>query len=225
MILADAAVEAPITLTDEEIVRRVRAGETALFEILMRRHNQRLYRLTRSFLRDSAEAEEVMQETYVRAYANLAQFAGRASWVTWLATIATYECYSRLRKRGRWTQLDCGSEEESFSMRFLPDHSAGPEERAASREVRVLLERAIDGLPDTYRSVFMLRDVEEMSVSETAECLGLSEANVKIRSVRARALVRKWLYHEAGATATSAFTFMGQDCDRVVEAVLRRLQA
>lgn len=224
MIVDDIQVtEAPAALADEDIVRRVTEGETALFEILMRRHNQRLFRLTRAFLRDSSEAEEVMQETWVRAYAHLDQFAERARFSTWLTTIATHDCYSRLRKRGRWTQLGCSTEEEQ--MPILPEKSAGPEERAANLEVRALLERAIDELPDIYRTVFMLRDVEEMSVSETAECLGLSDANVKIRSVRARALVRKWLYREAGATATHAFTFMGQQCDRVVEAVLRRIVA
>jgi RNA polymerase sigma-70 factor, ECF subfamily len=225
MMVEDLVIaETPATLADEDIVRRVVAGEKPLFEILMRRYNQRLYRLTRAFLRDAAEAEEVMQETYVRAYANLSQFAERARFSTWLLTIATHACYSRLRKRGRWTQLGCSTEEEEHSSMPIPEErSAGPEEQAARLELRAILERAIHELPDAYRTVFVLRDVEEMSVADTAECLGLSEANVKIRSVRARALVRHWLYTEVGATATTAFTFMGEQCDRVVEAVFRRL--
>jgi RNA polymerase sigma-70 factor (ECF subfamily) len=210
------------TLTDEEIIRRVLSGETALYEIIMRRYNQRLYRAARAILRDDTEAEDVLQDTYVRAYQHLDQFAGRAKFSTWLTRIAVHEALARVERRKRYDSLDeidIHGKGTPMPQSNLPD----PESQTAQVETRQLLEEAILSLPDAYRSVLMLRDLEEMNTAEAAEALDLTEDNVKVRLHRARALLRKELYIRAGANAQTAFQFMGSRCDRVVKIVLERL--
>ena len=208
--------------TDLEIVERVKAGETALYEILMRRYNQRLYRIARAILRDDGEAEDVMQEAYVRAYQHLDQFAGRAPFSAWLTRIAVNEALGRRRSRNRNWQLEEIGEDEEVSMKMaesLPD----PEQGASIAELGHLLEEAVLDLPEQYRTVVMLRDIEEMSTEETAAVLGLSEQNVKVRLHRGRARVRNWLFVRVGARVKDAFPFMGARCDRVVQGVFARL--
>ena len=222
MALATQPIE-PAQLTDEELVQGVLAGEKQMFEILMRRYNQRLYRVTRSILRNDAEAEDVAQEAYVRAYQHLNQFAGRSSFATWLTRIAIYEALGRVRSRKKIEEIDAMDEPRRDSVKQLSVRDATPEQAASGNEVRSLLERSIDALPDTYREIFMLREVEEMSTSETAQCLGITEENVKTRLHRARALLRKEIYARAGATSTTAFQFMGARCDRLVENVMQRI--
>lgn len=221
--MATQSIE-PAQLTDEELVQCVLAGEKQMFEILMRRYNQRLYRVTRAILRNDAEAEDVAQEAYVRAYQHLNQFAGRSSFATWLTRIAIYEALGRVRSRKRIEEIDAMDEPRRDSVQQLSVRDATPEQAASGTEVRSLLERSIDALPDTYREIFMLREVEEMSTSETAQCLGISEENVKTRLHRARALLRKEIYARAGASSTAAFQFMGARCDHMVESVMRRIE-
>jgi RNA polymerase sigma-70 factor (ECF subfamily) len=209
-------------LSDEEIVERVRAGETPLFEMLVRRHNQRLYRVARSVLRDEHEAEDVMQHAHVSAFEHLHQFAGRASFATWLTRIAVHEALARLRRRGRFRGLESMPEEgeASFPPRDLrPD----PERQAQAEELRRLLESAIDGLPATYRTAFVLREAEGLDTQEVAECLEISEDAVRTRVHRARALLRRSLYERTGATSGSAFLFHLTRCDRIVAGVFLRL--
>lgn len=208
--------------TDEEIVDRVRAGETALYEIIMRRYNQRLYRVARAILRDDAEAEDVMQDAYVRAYEHLGQFARRAPFSTWLTRIAVHEALARVRKRNREMQIDDAQHEGEFVMNAA-EPSADPEQMASKAELGHLLEEALLALPDQFRAVIMLREVEELSTTETADALEISEENVKIRLHRGRALVRGWLFQRVGARAKEAFPFMGARCDRVVGEVFARL--
>ena len=153
--------------TDEEIVERVKAGDTALYEIIMRRYNQRLYRVTRAILRDDAEAEDVIQDAYVRAYQHLDQFAGCAPFSAWLTRIAVHEALRRLRLRDRNQQLEDTEHDEDGSMSVV-ETSLDPEQRASIAELGQLLEEAVLGLPDQYRTVIMLRDVEELSTAETA---------------------------------------------------------
>jgi RNA polymerase sigma-70 factor (ECF subfamily) len=208
--------------TDEEVVSRVLAGETALFEIVMRRYNQRLYRVARAILRDDDEAEDVMQDAYVRAYQHLEQFQGRARFSTWLTRIAIHESLSRLRRRGRWENLDDlepTGETMDVSFSLGPD----PETHASHAQLREVLESSILNLPEHYRSVLMMRDVEEMSTEETAAALGLTEENVKVRLHRARAMLRRDLYARAGATSSAAFQFHAPRCDRVVRNVFARI--
>jgi RNA polymerase sigma-70 factor (ECF subfamily) len=207
-------------LPDEEIVPRILAGETALFEILMRRHNERIYRAARAILRDDREAEDVMQETYVNAYAHLDQFDGRAKFSTWLTKIAVYEALARARKRGRYEPLEDRSLETFMPITASPD----PERQAFGRELGALIESAVDGLGNGYREVFMLRQVEGLSTAETAQVLGLSEDVVKTRFSRARHALQEDLQDRIGGAASNAFTFGQARCDAVVIAVLPRLR-
>jgi RNA polymerase sigma-70 factor, ECF subfamily len=208
--------------TDEEVVSRVRGGDTVLYEIIMRRYNQRLYRVARAILRDDAEAEDVMQDAYVRAYQHLDQFAGRALFSTWLTRIAVHEALSRLRLRNRNQQLDDTGQDGEISMNIV-ETSPDPEQSASRAELSQLLEEALLDLPEQYRTVVMLRDVEGMSTEETATALDLTEDNVKIRLHRGRAMARGWIVERVGAKAKNAFPFMGVRCDRVVPSVLARL--
>jgi RNA polymerase sigma-70 factor, ECF subfamily len=208
--------------TDQEIVGRIKAGDTALYEIIMRRYNQRLYRVARAILRDDAEAEDVMQDAYVRAYQHLDQFADRAPFSAWLTRIAVNEALARLRLRKRNPQLDDTELEGELSMNVV-ETSPDPEQIASGAELGQLLEEALLDLPEQYRTVVMLRDVEELSTAETAAALDLTEHNVKVRLHRGRAMARGWLFARVGTKAKSAFPFMGVRCDRVVRGVFARL--
>ena len=207
-------------LSDEDVVRRVRAGEVGLFEILMRRYNQRLYRAARSIVKDEAEAEDVMQQAYVNAYTHLHQFADRARFGTWLTRIAIHEALARARRRGRFTEIDAM---EDDGRRDLLSKEPDPEREAMSGELRQALESALDALSPIYRTVFMLRDVEGLSTGEAAECLGVTEETVKTRLHRSRTLLREALFERAGLAARNAFPFLVPRCDRVVAAVLAQV--
>jgi RNA polymerase sigma-70 factor (ECF subfamily) len=202
-------------IADEDIVKRVLAGETALYEILMRRYNQRLYRVARSILRNDGDAEDVMQEAYVRAYQHLNQFAGEAKFSTWLTKIAVYEALARSRRSARYS--------DEQVMDNMTSDTADPERQAYDRELRIVLEGAIDSLPEPYRLVFILRSVEGLSVAETAGCLEIGLEAVKTRLHRARSLLRKDLQQRAGLVTAQAFSFHLSRCDGVVDAVFRRI--
>ena len=204
-------------LPDGEVVRRVLAGEVALFELLMRRYNQRVYRAVRSLIRDEAEVEDAMQQAWLAAYAHLAQFTGAAAFSTWLTRIAINEGLARLRRR---TPLAAVAEPTEKELEGMRTPSPSPEERAGDREIARMIEQAADELPEIYRSAFVLREVEGLSTAEAAECLGISEEAVKVRLHRARLALRDALFERAGAAAGAAFTFMGARCDRVVAGVL-----
>lgn len=211
-------------LSDEEIVTRVLAGDTEMFEIVMRRYNQRLYRVARAILRNDDEAEDVMQDAYVRAYEHLEQFAGRAKFATWLTRIAVHEALARQRRGTRYQELDPTSELEGDPMDRFASSMPSPEQQVSNAEIRTLLENAIEKLPDSYRAVFVLRDVEKMSAADAAEVLAISEDNVKMRLHRARVLLRKTLFEIAGAEAVEAFHFNAVRCNRVVRKVFERIQ-
>jgi RNA polymerase sigma-70 factor (ECF subfamily) len=232
VLSAGSAVGA--TLSDEEVVARVLGGDTGLFEVLMRRYNQRLFRVARAIVRDETEAEDVMQETYVRAFAALGQFEGRAPWATWLTRIAVNEALARVRRRGRFvsreaadvTEDDMDSDEIGQGVlggRSSAARATGPEETASARELSAFVERAVDDLPDGYRMVFMLREVEELSTSETAACLDISEELVKVRLHRGRAELRRLLDARLGSATREVFGFHLSRCDRVVAAVMAQL--
>ncbi len=209
----------PATLSDDDIVARILAGETPLFEVLMRRHNEMVYRAARAILRDDREAEDVMQEAYVNAFAHLAQFDGRAKFSTWLTKIAVYEALARMRRRGRYQQLSDDSLEPFMPVSSAPD----PERQAFGRELGALIESAVDSLGDGYREVFMLRQVQGLSTAEAAAVLGVSDDVVKTRLSRAKSALQRDLLDRTGAAAATAFTFGQARCDRVVAAVLARL--
>ena len=209
-------------LSDDEVVARVMDGQTALFEILMRRYNQRLYRTARAVLRSEEEAEDVLQQAYLNAYSHLRQFDGRAAFATWLTRIVVHEAIARARRRGRSYAMDA---HELSALGATAESGSGPdpERLAMSRELGALLENAIDRLPDGAREVFVLRQVEGMSTSEVADVLEISEAVVKTRLSRARAALRRELYEHAHIATSDAFRFLGRRCDRIVAVVLDRL--
>jgi RNA polymerase sigma-70 factor (ECF subfamily) len=209
-------------LTDEEIVARVRAGETALFELIMRRHNRRIYRAARAILRDDADAEDVMQDAYVRAFAHLHEFEGRALFSTWLTRIAVNEAMARSRRGRRFQSLDAKTE-ETQSMSTAP--RLNPEQQVSDGEIRTVLEHAIGGLSDEFRTVFVLRAVEGMTGAETAECLGIPEETVKTRLFRAKARLQEALLVALEPAASHAYEFHLSRCDRVVASVLARIGA
>ncbi|MGC1294611.1 MAG: RNA polymerase sigma factor [Alloacidobacterium sp.] len=209
--------------SDQEVIARVKAGDTALYEIIMRRYNQRLYRVTRAILRDDAEAEDVIQDAYVRAYQHLDQFAGSAAFSTWLTRIAVHEALRRLHLRDRSQQLEDTEHDEEGSMSVV-ETSLDPEQRASLAELGQLLEEAVLDLPDQYRTVIMLRDIDELSTAETAAVLDLTEQNVKVRLHRGRAMMRDRLFARVGGNGKNAFPFMGSRCDRVVIGVFARLR-
>jgi len=208
--------------TDEHVVKRVLGGEIALYELLMRRHNQRLYRVARAILRDDSEAEDVMQDAYVRAYQNLAGFEGRAKFVTWLTRIAVHEAIARSRKRSRFQSIDGYDSSDGDKMNPATSER-DPEQQIYDRELSVVIERAVLTLPDEYRIVFMLRDVEGMSTEDTAQCLSLTQENVKVRLHRAHAKLRKQLSSAVGATTARCFQFHAIRCNRVVNGVFKTL--
>ena len=208
-------------LADEEIVRRVMTGEHALFEVLMRRYNQRLYRVARSILRDEAEAEDVMQQAYVNAYVHLDQFADRARFSTWLTRIAVHEALARFRRRGRARQVDLSSDSNGHAA--LRSEGLDPEQALRASELRRVLERSLDALPRSARTLFIMREVEGLTTAETAECLGVSEDVVKTRLHRARLRLRKDLLERVGLARQDLFTFLVPRCDRMVSRVFASL--
>ncbi len=212
-------------MPDVEVVRRVQAGEAELFEILMRRHNQRLYRVARAIVKDESEAEDVMQEAYVNAYTHLHQFAERAQFSTWLTRIAVHEALARVRRQARLTEFDEAEEAGEQMMPAFSTTGRNPEQQASNAELRALLETAIAGLPQSYRLVFVLREVEGLSTAETAETLEVTEETVKTRLHRGRALLREELFQRAGIATSSAFEFHLSRCDRIVKNVLERIAA
>jgi RNA polymerase sigma-70 factor, ECF subfamily len=207
------------TLTDSDLVQRILAGERQLYEVIIRRYNQRLYRIARSIVPSQEEAEDVLQETYVRAFEHLAQFEGRALFSTWLTKIAVHEAWNRIKQRSRHNIVESLFSKESK----LSQTPLTPEHQRLAKETRAILENAIDRLPDAYRSVFVMRSVEEMSTSETAHCLEISEEAVKVRLMRARRMLRRTLSEKVPAASVDAFQFLGERCDRTTAMVLRRI--
>jgi len=215
-------------LTDAEMASRVAAGDQAAFRLLMRRHNQAMFRTARSILRDDAEAEDAVQEAYLHAYRRIADFRGDSKLSTWLLSIAVNEAIGRLRRRQRRATVislegDIAHDGDSLPDERAADEGGGPESLAVRAEARRLLERTIDQLPEAFRSVFVLRAVQELDVDDTAAALGIPEATVRTRFFRARALLRESLSREFDLAHEGAFEFLGERCDRIVARVIARL--
>ncbi|MEP7345719.1 MAG: RNA polymerase sigma factor [Gemmatimonadaceae bacterium] len=223
---ANAAIK---DLADPEIARRVAAGDEDAFRLLMRRYNQTLYRTARSILRDDAEAEDAVQEAYLLAYKAMGKFRGDAKLSTWLVRIVVNEAVGRLRKHRRHAEVirlngttDPFEEDAEACMSELSPEQ--PEHAALRAESRRLLEAKIDQLPDAFRTVFVLRAIEEMTVEEAAVCLGIPQATVRTRYFRAKGLLREALAREIDFAVEDAFAFAGARCDRIVAGVLARLK-
>jgi len=206
---------------DAEVIAQVLQGNTAMFELLMRRYNERVYRTARAIVRDEQEAEDVMQQAYVNAFTHLRQFKGSAQFSTWLTRIAVNESLARVRRQARYEAY--ADELSNVEPLMSREHAGNPERQAFTGELRDLLEQAIDTLSDGMREVFVLRDVEGLSTSEVSECLGVSEAVVKTRLSRSRAALRRVMLERTGLTTPDAFRFERPRCDRVVAQVLARI--
>jgi RNA polymerase sigma-70 factor (ECF subfamily) len=208
---------APMTLSDEQVVERVLAGDTSLYEILMRRYNQRLFRVARGIVRDDAEAEDVTQEAWVRAFRELATFRGEAQFSTWVTRIACHEAFARARKRRRLVPIAGGEPPEP------PGETSSPEREMENRELYAVLQEAVEALPDPLRAVFCLREVEGLSTEQTADALGLTAENVRVRLHRAKRSLRQKLDDRIGREVRRLYLFEGARCDRMVEGVFARL--
>ncbi len=216
---ASAPGAAPTGLSDAEVVRRVLGGELALFEVLMRRYNPRVFRAIRSVLRGDQESEDAMQQAWLSAYSHLGQFQGTSSFSTWMTRIALNEALGGAGRRPRLAPLDEVPEENQAMHSKTQD----PERRAADRELGRMMEEAVDELPDLYRSVFVLREIEGMSTADAALALEVSEEVVKVRLHRARLALRDRLHARVGSAAEGAFVFLGWRCDRMVANVMGRI--
>jgi RNA polymerase sigma-70 factor (ECF subfamily) len=217
-------------LDDAALLARMRARDGAAFEVLMRRYNRRLYRVARSLLRDPAEAEDAVQEAYVSAYRSMGEFRAEAAVGTWLTRIVVNECMTRARRHARRDNIlpmvavaVAGQAEEGDTMPEAPgaNDSDSPDRALLRAELRALLEARIDGLPQAFRAVFVMRAVEELSGEETAQCLGIPEATVRSRLFRARSMLRESIAQDLDLAERDAFDFDGERCDRIVDAVLQ----
>jgi RNA polymerase sigma-70 factor, ECF subfamily len=210
---------AEAAIADADVVARVLAGDSALFELVMRRYNRLLFRLARGIVRDDDEARDVVQAAYVRAYYHLDQFRGPAGFKAWLARIAINEALSRVRRQ------PAGADAEQRHILALPDLVAiEPETAASGRDLLRILQAAIDRLPEEFRQVFMLRGVEQLSIAETAELLDLKPNTVKTRFHRARRMLQELLQRKLDDVVRDTFPLGGQRCDAIVGTVLARIR-
>lgn len=219
----------PTAADDAALVARIVGGERAAFEQLMRRHNTALFRTARAILRDDADAEDALQEAYLAAYRHLGDFRGDARLTTWLTRIVINQALGRLRVRRRDNVVELlgGTSHETppAMERAMDDGQVeSPESSAMRAQLRRLLERKIDALPLAFRTAFILREVEEMTIDEAAECLAIPPATVRTRVFRARALLRASLAEEIDVATNEVFAFAGARCDRIVAGVLERLR-
>jgi RNA polymerase sigma-70 factor (ECF subfamily) len=226
------ALSKPLEAADDPVlIGHARRGDTAAFEVLMRRHNRRLYRTARAILKDDAAAEDALQEAYIAAYRHLDAFRGEAQVATWLTRIVVNQALQALRRTRRERVVvlfddapdnpDRASAPDDYQSRDI----GTPENAMLRSEMRRLIERKIDDLPDGYRTVFMMREVEDMTVDETASALGIPVATVRSRLFRAKARLRESLAEELDVATRDVFGFDGERCDRIVRTVLSRLEA
>ncbi|MDB5640500.1 MAG: polymerase subunit sigma [Bradyrhizobium sp.] len=222
---AQAKQITPVGTCDAELVQRALGRDEGAVRAIMQSNNRRLYRLARGILRNDSEAEDVIQETYVRAFTHLEHFRGDSSLSTWLARIAMNEALGRLRRQPpsvEWTSLPEGALEAQI-IQFPLSSADDPEKSMAQREIQHVVEHAIDELPEAFRLVFITRVIEGMNVEETAELLGLKPQTVKTRLYRARTMLRDNVEKKIGPVVMEAFPFAGKRCERLTEAVLKRL--
>jgi RNA polymerase sigma-70 factor (ECF subfamily) len=223
---AHAPPRAPVASTDAELVARARGRDEAAIRAIMQSNNRRLYRIARGILRNDSEAEDVVQETYVRAFTHLENFRGDSSLATWLARIAMNEALGRLRRQRpgvEWTSLPPGTLEAQIIQFPLSAPTEDPEKSMSQREIQHVVEHAIDDLPEAFRIVFITRVIEGMNVEETAEILALKPETVKTRLHRARTMLRENVEKKIGPVMMEAFPFAGKRCERLTEAVMTRL--
>ena len=211
---------------DTELVEQAQRGDELAFRTIMERHNRRLYRVARTVLKDESEAEDAVQEAYLRAFSALSTFRGEASLATWLTRIVLNEALGRKRKQRPMLPLDDIQEGGAQIIRFPNmNPEIDPERSAAQSQIRTLIEKSIDALPDSFRIVFVLRDVEELSIEETAAFLGVRPETIKTRLHRARRLLREQLTEQLASTLKDSFPVAGARCARISDSVISRLRS
>ncbi len=210
-------------LTDSEVIRKILSGEKELYEILLRRNNQTLYRVVRSYLNEQVEIEDIMQNTYIKAYEKLHQFQHNSKFSTWLIRIGINEALARLKTKGKYLNLyNYDNQISDSKILELPDtDQINPEKKIIRKEAMLMLENAIDKLDIKYRNVYILREVEGLSINEVSSCLDLTESNVKVRLHRAKSKIKENLYDLS--TKNDLFEFGLSKCDKLVDKVMRAI--
>jgi RNA polymerase sigma-70 factor (ECF subfamily) len=222
---SESAIRTPPAEDELTLARRVAAGDRAAFEIIMRRYNRRLYRLARASLRDDSEAKDALQEAYLNAYRGIGSFRGEATLSTWLSRLVLNECGVRRRRSARRRDIIplVSSDTSRTETESVADVAEGPDRAAARTQLRAILESKLGELPEALRVVFVLRSVEELSVAETAQALGIAEETVRVRHFRAKGMLREALAREIDLAETDLFEFGGVHCDSLVASVGAKL--
>ncbi|MEK1854033.1 MAG: RNA polymerase sigma factor [Phyllobacterium sp.] len=208
---------------DFDLVRRALTRDASAFRTIMQAHNRRLFRIARGVVRNDSEAEDIVQEAYLSAFAHLDTFRGDSTLATWLSRIVINEALGRLRKQRRASVVAATFVQDAKIIQFPLSTNDDPERAMAQRQMLQLIERATDNLPDLYRTVFIARVIEGMSIEETADLLAIRPETVKTRLHRARHLLRKQLDEQIGPVLLDAFPFAGRRCERLTAAVMQRL--
>jgi RNA polymerase sigma-70 factor (ECF subfamily) len=224
--MQDLSLDGSTDVSDTALAARIAAGDRGAFEQLMRRYNRRLFRVARATLGEDRDAEDALQDAYLAAYRSIASFRGGSTLSTWLTRIVLNECYARLRRTARRDNVVPITLSADGELPLdVPDTNAeSPEQAAMREEIRQLLVRHVDALPSDLRTVFVMRSVEDLSVEETAQCLGIPEATVRTRHFRARALLRDSLTRDVDVAERELFEFDGARCDRIVANVLAAIE-
>lgn len=213
-------------ISDEEVIERVMHGEKSAYELIMRKYNPRLFRIARSYIENEDEIEDVIQEAYIKAYEQMPRFEKRSSFSTWLIRILINEALARVKRQKRFTPITYDHPDGPGHVQVLPaevPNNENPMGKLMNAELKGILEKAVDRLPDKYRTVFLMREIEGMTVMETSESLEISETNVKVRLNRAKEMLRETIsgfYHDE-----EVFQFNLVRCDRIVQKVLHRINA
>lgn len=209
------------TIPENDVIKRILSGEKELYEILLRRNNQKLYRIIRSYINDQNEIEDLMQNTYLKAYEKLFQFKFKSSFSTWLIRIAINESLARIKEKGRIRAINLQTGDE-YQVFEIPDtEQLNPENKIIMNEEKQLLENAIDSLDSKYKSVYVLSEIEEMTMKEISQCTGLSVSNVKVRLFRAKTMLKEKLYELANNKGVFEFGF--SRCDRITKVVMSKI--
>ena len=209
------------TISDSEVISRILTGERNLYAVLVRRYNQRLYRVAMSIINDDSEAEEAMQVAYIKAFENLNKFEHKAAFSTWLIRILINECLLRTKKRKQSLTMHDDMIENEIHQRFT-DQVQTPLTNMLNSELKTVMEKAISQLPDKYRTIFIMRELENMSIAETQECLNLTEVNVKVRLNRAKAMLRNSL--ASLYKKEDLLSFHLSRCDRITDNVMKQIE-
>lgn len=212
-------------INDKEVVDGVISGDKEMYELIMRKYNQRLFRIGRAIIKDDDEIEDILQDVYIKAYENLKNFQWRSGFSTWLTRILINEALACKKRKDKLSYRPEGDGEDSELpnnvLKYIPSNNMNPEEEAINDELRDLLEKVIDSLPEKYRIVYVMREIEGMNIAETADCLEISESNVKVRLNRAKEMLRDSLTNVY--KDSEVFPFLGSRCDRIVSRVMSRI--